>query len=696
LWREGQAGTPYQTGEPGWKVNLHLGAIGLQADHRLKAPVLDGVIEPGEYGPGLTFSDDPRTNPGHVVKHWSRAQGWHVTVAPPSRDDLSATIFTACTDSDLFIAVRVKDDEVATQDPQNGFSDTVQVFLDADRIPNDFLHDPSSALGSIGRKQNREGFYLGAEASGRKWNPSGDLTDKDWDLAVGSTPGGYVTEFRIPLRILDTQDGPGQKFPEPGSSVRFNLSLYDYDPHGGPDSGLALWLEPAHTNLWGNLEPSWVVPLHLARPARYEQIKGPSRAAIDPESGVFRWTPPYGPFREEVTIRVVDRQKPGLSSERIFHLRGDGTGPPVRIEVRPTDWPATGDGSGLLPPQLVIETPTPSGLSAADRAASPSSAASLTTRRGDSKLDQEIARSREAVRLNPGDPKLHNTLAHDLTAQGEWDEAIAEAREALRLNPDFASAHNNLAYLLVIHPDPGRRSHAEALVHARRAVELSREDGSFQNTLGIVELSNSHLREAESALRKSMEIRAGGDPYDWFPMAVVCARQGRKEEARRWFDRAEASPDAKERSDAGLLQLWIEAAKAVGSPAPESAAAVPSRPAAPVKALARPRTKRYRPTDSLEPDLSQARLADILVAHAWLHREQGQPDRIIRFLPDGTVRVQNANPRVTWKLDGRQLTQSWTWRGPTYTLSAVMAPDGLSYSGKTVDGRPFGGEAMGD
>jgi serine/threonine protein kinase len=337
-----------------WEIKLHLGAIGLQADHRLQAPVLDGVIEPGEYGPGVTFNDDATINPGRVMRGWSQAKGWGVTSSPPSREDSSATVFTGCTDTALFIAARVRDDEVAFKHPRNGPVDGAQLFLDADRRPNDFLRDTKQ--GPIGRKQNQEGCFLESDASGRKWNPPGGMTDKDWDVAAGAAPRGYIIEFRVPLKILDTRDGPGQESPGPGSTIRCNLSVTDYDPSDGRDAvARGLWLEPAHTALFGDLEPSWVVPLHLARPVRYELIEGPPSAVIDPDTGVFRWTPGAGRFDEQVTIRATDRGEAGLRSERVVRLTCYDTGEPAFFEVRPFDSPVP-DGGALLPPLLAVDT----------------------------------------------------------------------------------------------------------------------------------------------------------------------------------------------------------------------------------------------------------------------------------------------------------------------------------------------------
>jgi formylglycine-generating enzyme required for sulfatase activity/Flp pilus assembly protein TadD len=179
----------------------------------------------------------------------------------------------------------------------------------------------------------------------------------------------------------------------------------------------------------------------------------------------------------------------------------------------------------------------------------------------DPELRQAIAARREELNRNPDDPQIRNRLAASLSENGETDEAMTHIAEALRLRPDFPQAHNNMAFALVIHRDSARRDPALALQHARRAVSLLPDDGSLQNTLGVAELHNGNPGAAEAALRKSMEI-GGGSPYDWFPMATLCARNGRGDEAGRWFEKAvESIRKNGGRFKADLRPLWIEAAE---------------------------------------------------------------------------------------------------------------------------------------
>ena len=45
-------------------------------------------------------------------------------------------------------------------------------------------------------------------------------------------------------------------------------------------------------------------------------------------------------------------------------------------------------------------------------------------------------------------------------------------------------------------------------------------------------------KDAVADLEKSMELRKGGDAYDWFFLAMAHWRLGNKAEPRMWFDKA--------------------------------------------------------------------------------------------------------------------------------------------------------------
>jgi serine/threonine protein kinase/tetratricopeptide (TPR) repeat protein len=157
------------------------------------------------------------------------------------------------------------------------------------------------------------------------------------------------------------------------------------------------------------------------------------------------------------------------------------------------------------------------------------------------RLDEAIAELREALRLDknfPLAPFAHYFLGLALSAKDRPDEATAAYRETVRLREDYAPAHNSLAWLLATCADARLRDPAEAVEHARKAVELVPGEGNFWNTLGVALYRAGEWKAANEALEKSMRLRQGGDGCDWLFLAMSHWRLGDAAHARAWHDRA--------------------------------------------------------------------------------------------------------------------------------------------------------------
>jgi serine/threonine protein kinase/Tfp pilus assembly protein PilF len=129
-------------------------------------------------------------------------------------------------------------------------------------------------------------------------------------------------------------------------------------------------------------------------------------------------------------------------------------------------------------------------------------------------------------------------LARLLTDAGQAKEVEDLYRKGLQLQPTNALAHNNLAWMLAVAPDPKVRAPARALELAQKAVALAPKVGTFWNTLGVAHYRAGEWKGAVAAFDKSMELRAGGDAFDWFFLAMSHRKLGDPSEARKWFDRA--------------------------------------------------------------------------------------------------------------------------------------------------------------
>jgi eukaryotic-like serine/threonine-protein kinase len=195
------------------------------------------------------------------------------------------------------------------------------------------------------------------------------------------------------------------------------------------------------------------------------------------------------------------------------------------------------------------------------------------------RLEESIIELQTAIRIKPDDANSHFTLGLALFYQGQTAAAIAEYSEAIRLKPDHATARNNWAWGLVVSPRRPRRDCDEALVHARKAVELAPWHGGSFNTLALAEYRSAHWAESLAASERSMKLRRGGSADDWFFQALARWRSGDKDEARKWFDKAVAWTKAKEPNNAELRQFWSEAAELLGQPGPDASGVGSSNPA---------------------------------------------------------------------------------------------------------------------
>jgi eukaryotic-like serine/threonine-protein kinase len=181
---------------------------------------------------------------------------------------------------------------------------------------------------------------------------------------------------------------------------------------------------------------------------------------------------------------------------------------------------------------------------------------------------EAAAEFRHAVRISPADADARNDLGDALQAQGKSEEAISDYREAIRLKPEFADAHKNLAWALAFSPRRERRDYEEALVHARRSVELEPRESAMQCTLALAEYRLGRWSDSLATSRRSIALRKSVDAYDWFLLAMAHGRNGEKAEAHKWFDKALAWTRQNAPKNAGLLQFWTEAADLLGQPGP--------------------------------------------------------------------------------------------------------------------------------
>ncbi len=174
--------------------------------------------------------------------------------------------------------------------------------------------------------------------------------------------------------------------------------------------------------------------------------------------------------------------------------------------------------------------------------------------------------------------QLLNALGAMAMRSGKFTEADRASKQALALiepvvarfptnkdyREDLAMVCANRSRLLANCPDPKLRELPEAVRLAKRAVELHPEQGNFWNALGLAHYRAEDYPAALAALKKAMDLRKGGDAWDWFLLSMVHWRLGDKDQAHDRFDQAVQWMEKRQAKQAELRRLRTEAAELLG------------------------------------------------------------------------------------------------------------------------------------
>jgi serine/threonine protein kinase/Flp pilus assembly protein TadD len=177
------------------------------------------------------------------------------------------------------------------------------------------------------------------------------------------------------------------------------------------------------------------------------------------------------------------------------------------------------------------------------------------------RIDDGIVECREAIRLDPNAANPRANLGLVLADKGRPAEALAELNEALRLAPKSPQIGNALAWVLASCPDPNFRDPVRAIKLAEKALEVEPGRPNFWNTLGVARYRAGDWKASIEALRKSMQIRNGGDASQCYYLAMAYYQLSSKNEARDWYDRAVQWHEKNQPGNEDLRRLRAEAAK---------------------------------------------------------------------------------------------------------------------------------------
>jgi len=199
--------------------------------------------------------------------------------------------------------------------------------------------------------------------------------------------------------------------------------------------------------------------------------------------------------------------------------------------------------------------------------------------RDQGKLKEAAAMHMEALAMRRklyGDqhPYVQSSLSYLLEvfmrqgSSGDAEDAISKAMEIGADNPQFL---NTLAWKWATAPGDVLRQADHAVELVSRVVKLSPDDGTIVNTLGVAQYRAGRWHEALETLVRSMELRNGGDPHDWFFLAMSHHHLGQTDEARKWYDKAAEWMDKNQSKDDELRRFRAEAAELLDISEPQCA-----------------------------------------------------------------------------------------------------------------------------
>jgi tetratricopeptide (TPR) repeat protein len=170
-------------------------------------------------------------------------------------------------------------------------------------------------------------------------------------------------------------------------------------------------------------------------------------------------------------------------------------------------------------------------------------------------------------------------LARSLKDRKQFDEARTAWTHALTLLSELASAEfalaeiqkarwdcaNDFAWFLLGDRSAAVENVPWALQLASQATQADPENGVYWNTLGAACYRAGDFTAAIAALERSMSLNGQHNAFDHLIMAMAHTKQGQREEALRWYDRAVSWIGEHDCHDPGLLALYEEAGAVLGS-----------------------------------------------------------------------------------------------------------------------------------
>lgn len=194
-------------------------------------------------------------------------------------------------------------------------------------------------------------------------------------------------------------------------------------------------------------------------------------------------------------------------------------------------------------------------------------------------FDDSSKRLRALLEKQPDRLATLNELAFVLRYQARLCHETGDAEKARKLFAKAAAAWEKLlkqqqppaaqhlrdyAWFLATCVDAAVRNPQRAVELARRAVDTSEDNPTFQSTLGVALIRVGEPQKAKDAFEEANKCRGQRNACDWFFLSQAAWQQGDKEQARECFEKAVDWMDERRPENAELQQFRVESASLLG------------------------------------------------------------------------------------------------------------------------------------
>ena len=131
---------------------------------------------------------------------------------------------------------------------------------------------------------------------------------------------------------------------------------------------------------------------------------------------------------------------------------------------------------------------------------------------------------------------LHATGRTD-EARQQFDQAQAIMEDLARRRPNEADCHWQLICLLANCPDEELRDPARAVALAQRVLPPSA--GHYWRYLALAQYRSQQWQDAANSIQQAMDLRQGGDAFDWLLLAMSQWQLGQKDAAFEKYSQAQ-------------------------------------------------------------------------------------------------------------------------------------------------------------